>query len=264
MVIIDERTPNLGLPLPYRDNDMADDVERIRQSFFGLDTAVGEVRLTTAEAVKEAGVARDAASSAAQGTDRALADVAKALDTAGAAVTAAAKAADTADNALELARDTLETTSRETQEARSEAAQAQNTGAAAVALIQAMIPRLSTLFGVASRRLREAGAAYGRMMEDQAVRLDSFSARVDELIVRVEEAGTPGDIASGKVVPLVFDVPGATVDQVAVVSPPEAVGLLQLSAWAVVTGADTVTVFLYNPSAATVRPASGVYRIAVL
>ena len=112
MVIIDERTPNLGLPLPYRDNDMVDDVERIRQSFSGLDTAVGEVRLTTAEAVKEAGVARDAASSAVQGTDRALADVAKALDTAGAAVTAAAKAADTADNALELARDTLETTSR--------------------------------------------------------------------------------------------------------------------------------------------------------
>ena len=250
MVIIDERTPNLGLPLPYRDNDMADDVERIRQSLFGLDTAVGEVRLTTAEAVKEAGVARDAASTAAQGTDRALADVAKALDT--------------ADNALELARDTLETTSRETQEARSEAAQAQNTGAAAVALIQAMIPRLSTLFGVASRRLREARAAYGRMMEDQVVRLDSLSARVGGLIVRVEEAGTPGDIASGKVVPLVFDVPGATVDQVAVVSPPEAVGLLQLSAWAVVTGADTVTVFLYNPSAATVRPASGVYRIAVL
>lgn len=243
---------------------MADDVERIRQSFSGLDTAVGEMLLTTAEAVKEAGAARDEASSAAQGVDRAMADAAEALDTAGAAVTAAAKAADTAGNAQELARDALDTASSETQEAKRAAEQAQDTGAAAAALVQAMISRLSTLFGVASRRSREASAAYGRMVEDLAVRLDSLSARVDGLIVRAEEAGTPGNIASGKVVPLVFDVPGATVDQVAVVSPPEAVGLLQLSAWAVVTGPDTVTVFLYNPSTATVCPASGVYRIAVL
>ena len=44
MSVIDDRTPVLDLPLPSRENDLADDVARIRDSFLGIDTAIGKQR----------------------------------------------------------------------------------------------------------------------------------------------------------------------------------------------------------------------------
>ena len=40
MSVIDDRTPVLDLPLPSRENDLADDVARIRDSFSGVDMAM--------------------------------------------------------------------------------------------------------------------------------------------------------------------------------------------------------------------------------
>lgn len=48
-IIVDERTRNLGLPLPYVKNDQVDDVERLRASFELVDGAYGELRLKTAD-----------------------------------------------------------------------------------------------------------------------------------------------------------------------------------------------------------------------
>lgn len=45
--IIDERTPNLGLPLPHVKNDQVDDVERLRTSFGVVDDACGSLRMET-------------------------------------------------------------------------------------------------------------------------------------------------------------------------------------------------------------------------
>lgn len=40
--MIDERTPNLALPLPHAENLLEDDVQRIRQALTGLDAAVAQ------------------------------------------------------------------------------------------------------------------------------------------------------------------------------------------------------------------------------
>lgn len=61
---VDEKTKNLGLPLPNMKNDMHEDCQRIAQSFTKLDEAYGEVRLKTAEAVEKAGEALQLAENA--------------------------------------------------------------------------------------------------------------------------------------------------------------------------------------------------------
>lgn len=41
--MIDDRTPNLSLPLPHRDNDLTVDVERLRQAFNAIDAKFGSL-----------------------------------------------------------------------------------------------------------------------------------------------------------------------------------------------------------------------------
>ena len=41
--MIDDRTPNLSLPLPHRDNDLTVDVERLRQALNAIDAKFGSL-----------------------------------------------------------------------------------------------------------------------------------------------------------------------------------------------------------------------------
>ncbi len=43
MTIIDERTPALALPLPHPENDIGDDVLRLRAALIGVDTQIDQV-----------------------------------------------------------------------------------------------------------------------------------------------------------------------------------------------------------------------------
>lgn len=92
-IVRDERTKNLGLPLPYVKNSQAADVERIAQSFTKLDEAYGEVRLKTAEAVEKAA-----------GAEKAGEDAAAALELAQAASLDAAASLGLAHDAQSLAQ----------------------------------------------------------------------------------------------------------------------------------------------------------------
>ena len=121
MSVIDDRTPVLDLPLPSRENDLADDVARIRDSFLGIDTAIGKQRQDISglasgllDALGQASAAHGAAS-AAQGA----AGVAQgAADAAQGAADAAALAAGIADGKAEAAQ----TTANEAKQAAADAA----------------------------------------------------------------------------------------------------------------------------------------------
>ena len=107
MAVVNDRTPVLDLPLPSRENDLADDVARIRDSFLGIDTAIGKQRQDISglasgllDALGQASAAHGAAS-AAQGA----AGVAQgAADAAQGAADAAALAAGVADGKAEAAQ----------------------------------------------------------------------------------------------------------------------------------------------------------------
>lgn len=60
-VVIDDKTPHLGLPLPSPYNNLEDDVGRLRASFTGIDTAVGVVGSALTRAVAELATKADAA-----------------------------------------------------------------------------------------------------------------------------------------------------------------------------------------------------------
>ena len=77
-LVRDEKTPNLGLPLPDVLNDQTVDCQRIAQSFTRLDEAYGEVRLKTTEAVEKA-----------EGAVEAKADAARALEVSESSISAA-------------------------------------------------------------------------------------------------------------------------------------------------------------------------------
>lgn len=91
--MVDNRTSNLGLPLPYRQNLQSDDCVRIAESFTKLDDAYGEVRLKTAEAVEKAA-----------GAEKAGEDAAAALELAQSASLDAASALGLAHDAQSLAQ----------------------------------------------------------------------------------------------------------------------------------------------------------------
>ncbi|MFG6375603.1 MAG: hypothetical protein K1W05_06685 [Desulfovibrio sp.] len=109
-LVRDEKTPNLGLPLPDVLNDQTVDCQRIAQSFTRLDEAYGEVRLKTTEAVEKA-----------EEAVAAKADAARALE-----VSESSKSA--ADTALEAAREAATLSV----EAKSQATTAKTTAEAAV------------------------------------------------------------------------------------------------------------------------------------
>ena len=121
MAVVNDRTPVLDLPLPSRENDLADDVARIRDSFLGIDTAIGKQRQDISglasgllDALGQASAAHGAAS-AAQGA----AGVAQgAADAAQGAADAAALAAGIADGKAEAAQ----TTANEAKQAAADAA----------------------------------------------------------------------------------------------------------------------------------------------
>lgn len=50
MAIIDERTPNLNLPIPVKTNALKDDVGRLREAFDMLDNALGDASVVGSEA----------------------------------------------------------------------------------------------------------------------------------------------------------------------------------------------------------------------
>ena len=112
MSVIDDRTPVLDLPLPSRENDLADDVARIRDSFSGVDTAIGKQRQDISSlasgllgALGQASAAHGAAN-AAQGA----ADAAQgAADAAQGAADAAALAAGVADDKAEAVIEAIRT-----------------------------------------------------------------------------------------------------------------------------------------------------------
>ena len=121
MSVIDDRTPVLGLPLPSRENDLADDVARIRDSFSGIDAAIGKQRQDISglasgllDALGQASAAHGAAD-AAQGAAGVAQDAA---DAAQGAADAAALAAGVADGKAEAAQ----TAANEAKQAAADAA----------------------------------------------------------------------------------------------------------------------------------------------
>ena len=121
--IVNQKTPHLELPLPHSDNQLADDVERIRLSFAKVDTAVGghseKIAAMSTAVLNAAGTAQSALSTAsaadgkaesAQGTaGEALAMATQALSTASAADGKAESAQGTAGEALAMATQALTT-----------------------------------------------------------------------------------------------------------------------------------------------------------
>ena len=107
--IIDQKTPHLELPLPHSENQLADDVERIRLSLAKVDTEAGEQRKKVAAAQKTADDAVRACSVAQQTADQGVADAGAAQSTADQGIFDAVRAQATADDALGKATQALET-----------------------------------------------------------------------------------------------------------------------------------------------------------
>ena len=107
--IIDQKTRHLELPLPHGENQLADDVERIRLSLAKVDTEAGEQRKKVAAAQKTADDAVRACSVAQQTADQGVADAGAAQSAADQGIFDAARAQATADDALGKARQALET-----------------------------------------------------------------------------------------------------------------------------------------------------------
>lgn len=108
--IVDQKTPHLSLPLPHSNNQLADDVERIRLSLAKVDTdsAAKDSRIAAARGIADsATLAAQQAQSAARGAQSTAATAnsaaAAADDKAGTAQASAEMAQATADEALTLA-----------------------------------------------------------------------------------------------------------------------------------------------------------------
>lgn len=115
-MIVDQKTPVLGLPLPHSENELVDDVERLRLALAMLDTDSGTqdksikaAQKTADNAVTACGVAQRAANAAQQTANQGVADAGTAQTTADQGVTDAATAQATADDALSKATEALET-----------------------------------------------------------------------------------------------------------------------------------------------------------
>lgn len=91
--MIDERTPSLNLPLPHPDNQLEDDVVRLRQAFNDLDTYCDQLTDDTAAAAAAAAAAQSTADAGVASAAGANAAAAAAQDTADAAIPATEKAA---------------------------------------------------------------------------------------------------------------------------------------------------------------------------
>ena len=107
-MITDQKTPVLGLPLPHSENELVDDVERIRLSLAKLDMDAGDQHQKVATAQKTADEAVTACGAAQRAADKGIADAGAAQLTANKGVADAAGAQATADTALAVAADAIE------------------------------------------------------------------------------------------------------------------------------------------------------------
>ena len=101
--MIDDRTPNLDLPLPHPDNFLDQDVPRLRQALSKLDSSVGQVEALSAEAQNAADVAQVTANTAQATANTALGTANTAYDAANQAIAGASDAQGTAGAAYTLA-----------------------------------------------------------------------------------------------------------------------------------------------------------------
>ena len=115
-MITDQKTPVLGLPLPHSENELVDDVERLRLALAMLDTDSGAqaktikaAQKTADDAVTACGVAQRAANAAQQTANQGVTDAGVAQATADQGVADAATAQATADDALGKAMQALDT-----------------------------------------------------------------------------------------------------------------------------------------------------------
>lgn len=114
-MITDQKTPVLGLPLPHSENELVDDVERLRLALAMLDTDSGAqdknikaAQKTADDAVTACGVAQRAANAAQQTANQGVSDAGAAQATADQGIAGAAGAQATADTALAVATDAIE------------------------------------------------------------------------------------------------------------------------------------------------------------
>lgn len=108
-MIIDQKTPVLGLPLPHSENELVDDVERIRLSLAKIDTDAGDQHQKVATAQKTADEAVTACGAAQRTADQGVADARAAQLAANKGVADATSAQATADDALGKATQALDT-----------------------------------------------------------------------------------------------------------------------------------------------------------
>ncbi len=107
-MIVDQKTPVLGLPLPHSGNELVDDVERLRLALAMLDTDSGTQDKSIKAAQKTADNAVTACGVAQRAADKGIADAGAAQLTANKGVADAAGAQATADTALAVATDAIE------------------------------------------------------------------------------------------------------------------------------------------------------------
>ncbi len=101
--MFDEKTDNLSLPLPHPENELSEDVGRLRDAFGKLDTACGDMRTEIDANTNEIAVVADAAAAARATASQAASAAVKAQEAADAAQTDADTAKQVADTARQAA-----------------------------------------------------------------------------------------------------------------------------------------------------------------